>query len=80
LPIEIFKTVSVYYKFWIPAFAGMTPVGEKLNSLIVIPAQAGKFRINFTRPKVESEALIQKNNFLSAILGLLPYFNFIFNF
>jgi hypothetical protein len=39
------------------------PLGEKLNSLIVIPAKAGKFMINFTRPKVESEALIQKINF-----------------
>ena len=55
------------------------PLDEKLNSLIVIPAQAGKFMINFTyrrhalkgarrlcvpeMPKVESEALIQKINF-----------------
>ncbi|RZD14285.1 MAG: hypothetical protein EVJ47_06350 [Candidatus Acidulodesulfobacterium ferriphilum] len=24
MPIEIFETVSTYYKFWIPAYAGMT--------------------------------------------------------
>ena len=39
------------------------PKSETINPLKVIPAYAGKFRINFTRPKVESEALIQKINF-----------------
>ena len=46
------------------------PLGENLNTCKIIPAWAGKFLWNFTSTiRCESEALIQKNNFLSAILG-----------
>ncbi len=40
-PLETIKVASIYNKDWIPAFAGMTPVGLKLNPLKVIPAKAG---------------------------------------